>query len=138
MQEALQKLKTKLQEHGYSLTRPRQNVFIALLDHEPQSMPQLIARIGDKVDRASIYRVVAVFEKAGIAHRLSTGWKYKLELTDDFNHHHHHLTCLSCETVFSIPEDEEIEKLINAMASQKGFKATAHLLEIRGLCATCR
>lgn len=138
MQDALMKLKTMLQTNGYSLTRPRQHVFLALLDHEPQSMSQLIERIGTKVDRASVYRAIECFEKAGIVQRLSTGWKYKLELSDEFTQHHHHLTCTNCEAVFSITEDPHLERLIHELATQKGFRAVAHQLEIRGLCASCR
>jgi len=33
------------------------------------------------------------------------GWKYKLELSNAFQHHHHHLTCLQCGGVTPLPED---------------------------------
>ncbi|MEK7152407.1 MAG: hypothetical protein AAB834_00535 [Patescibacteria group bacterium] len=67
-----------LKEHGYSITQARTAVFDALLGQEPLSMQALVGRAG-QIDRASVYRAIALFERLHIVQRLNTGWKYKIE-----------------------------------------------------------
>lgn len=136
MSEPLDQLKQSLQGHG-SLTRPRQIVFSALLGREPQTMAQLVVACKDKVDRASIYRTIALFEQLGIVQRLQIGWKYKLELSDTFHHHHHHLTCLKCGQTIPFDEDQALEKKLKTIAESKNFTMQGHQLEIQGLCQPC-
>ena len=84
---------TRLRQEGFSITRQRQDVFKAILDHGPLSLPEIIRRLAEKVDRVSVYRIVGLYESLGIVQRLNNGFKYKLELSDSFTAHHHHLTC---------------------------------------------
>lgn len=127
-----------LKLHGHSLTAPRQTVFGALLDAEPQTMNQVVAACGLNIDRATVYRTIALFERLGISQRLQIGWKYKLELSDSFHHHHHHLTCLQCGKITPLPEDYDIELRLQVMADQADFTMQGHQLEIQGLCPNCR
>jgi Fur family ferric uptake transcriptional regulator len=138
MSEASQQLATYLKAHGQSLTKPRQIVFVALQNNQPQTMSQLVAASAGRVDRASVYRTVTLFEKLGIVQRLQLGWKYKLELSDAFQHHHHHLTCLRCGRVIPFDEAPSLEKNLRAIAQAKKFTMQGHQLEIQGLCANCR
>ncbi len=141
-------LKKVLKEHGSSLTSARLKVFEALTGHEPQSMAELIRQVDEKVNpavsndsrvnRASVYRTIALFEQLAIVHRLNTGWKYKLELTGRFMHHHHHLTCVSCGNIFPLPEDSRMEQYIHDLATSQHFLPSDHQLEIRGLCRVCQ
>jgi Fur family ferric uptake transcriptional regulator len=130
-------LQSTLKQHGYSLTQPRQIVFSALQNQEPKSMSEIV-KACKNIDRASVYRTIALFEKLGVIRRLQMGWKYKLELSDAFSHHHHHLTCTKCGKVITIRESSILEKQLNSLASAKGFQAQDHQLEIRGLCKTCQ
>lgn len=125
-----------LKSAGYSVTRARLAVFGALAGHEPLSMHQLIERAGH-IDRASVYRVVDLFERLGIVQRVNIGWKYKLELTDKFAEHHHHLSCTNCGRTISMNEDE-LEDLITKLAAGHHFTPHAHQIEIQGLCSHCR
>ena len=127
-----------LKTRGFSLTKARLLVFEQLVGKEPQTMHELYESVGGKIDRASLYRVVDLFERLSIVERLQTGWKYKLELTDTFNRHHHHLTCIDCGQVFPIKEDEETEVLISRLAEKHQFLASRHQLEIQGYCAPCQ
>lgn len=138
MNEALEKLVSTLKANGSSLTAPRKVVFLALLDTEPQTMGELVKTISNKVDRASIYRIIALFEQLGIVERLQLGWKYKLELSDTFAAHHHHITCINCGRVQSFEESTTIEYELKQLALDAGFKETGHQLEIRGLCGDCQ
>lgn len=130
-------LQNVLKQTGYSLTKARNLVFSSLQNQEPQTMNQLIAACGSAIDRASVYRTVALFEKLGIVQRLQIGWKYKLELSDSFHIHHHHLTCNNCGTIAPLHEDPELENRLLRLASGESFTPTSHQIEIRGLCHPC-
>jgi Fur family ferric uptake transcriptional regulator len=130
-------LRQHLKQHGQSLTKPRRIVFAALQGAEPQTMQQLVIAC-PSIDRASVYRAVALFERLGIVQRLQIGWKYKLELSDTFSHHHHHLTCLKCGRMIPFGEDKELENKLSAIASSQNFKMQGHQLEIQGLCNNCQ
>lgn len=138
MNDTLQKLTTTLKSNGYSLTAARRIVFTALLDKEPQTIAELTTATAGKINRASLYRVIELFEKLGIVQRLQIGWKYKLELSDDFTAHHHHMTCINCGRVQPFEENATIEFELKQLAKEAGFKETGHQLEIRGLCAVCQ
>jgi Fur family ferric uptake transcriptional regulator len=131
-------LQLTLQAAGQSLTRPRQIVFEALQDMEPMTMHDLSVACQDKVDRASIYRTIAVFEKLGIAQRLQIGWKYRIELSNAFQEHHHHLTCRVCGKIIPLHEDTALEERLSIVAASYSFKADDHQLEIRGVCSDCQ
>lgn len=125
-----------LKDAGYSLTKARLSVFEAFLgNHEPMSMGQLVA-VTPAVDRASVYRAVELFERLGVIQRITTGWKYKLELSDRFTDHHHHLTCTSCDRIITINE-YELEQFIAEVAQRAHFAPSAHQIEIQGICEDC-
>jgi Fur family transcriptional regulator, ferric uptake regulator len=138
MVEPLEQFKMTLKQHGQSLTSSRQLVFAALQDKEPQTMHEIVASCHDQVDRASVYRTIALFERLGIVQRLQIGWKYKLELSDAFHHHHHHLTCLRCGQIIPLPEDQQLEHRMRQLAAEAHFQTQDHQMEIRGLCQDCQ
>lgn len=138
MLDATRQLQTALKEQGYSLTRARLSVFEALQGKEPQTMRELTDQVDVAADRASIYRTIMLFERLGIVQRLQIGWKYKLELSAAFSHHHHHLSCVSCGLIIPIEEDKTLEKRISGVARAHHFQPTAHQLEIRGHCPACQ
>lgn len=130
-------LQQHLKQHRQSLTRPRQVVFAALQNKEPQTMQQLVAAC-PKIDRASVYRTVTLFEQLGIIQRLQIGWKYKLELADKFSRHHHHLTCLKCGRVIPFDESTELDNELRRIGGSNHFQMQGHQLEIQGSCQACR
>jgi Fur family transcriptional regulator, ferric uptake regulator len=138
MSDIAQLLGEELRKNGYSMTKARQLVFKALENQEPLSMNELVKAVEDKIDRASAYRTVALFEKLGIVQRLQIGWKYKLELSDRFNYHHHHVSCTNCGMVAPLREDSLLETSLQNLAREYGFTPQSHQIEIQGLCARCR
>ena len=130
------KLSMVLSANGLSKTSQRQAVFDALSTSEPLSMHELVGKLAGRVDRVSAYRTVAIFEKLGILQRLTHGFKYKLELSDDFNRHHHHLTCTNCGKVIDV-KAEAIEGFIASVAQENNFRLISHQIEIQGKCADC-
>lgn len=130
-------LKALLKKDGYSLTSPRKAVFDLMLNKEPQSMQVLIRRAEGKVDRATVYRTVELFERLGIVHRLNIGWKYKIELSDLFIGHHHHFHCGQCGMTYAMAANPMLETMIDTVAAKEGHSPRGHQLEIYGVCTDC-
>lgn len=131
-------LKAALAEHGYQYTKAREATFRLLISAEPQSMNEILQRAKGTVDRVSVYRNISVFEKIGLVHRVYIGWKYKLELSDEFTGHHHHLSCLKCGLVIDIEDEKHIDTFIREIADSFGFQPRRHQFEIDGYCRSCR
>lgn len=133
-----QLLQESLKTAGYSNTHARQIVFAALDQAEPQTVRQLTDKVSGQVDRASVYRAITLFETIGIVHRITIGWKYKLELSDQFVAHHHHLSCLSCGKTIDIGDEKHIDNFIKDVAANFGFEPRRHQFEIDGYCSDCK
>lgn len=131
------RFKRILQTSGHFVTRPRQRLFDLLQHHSPLPIKQLID-LAEHHDQATVYRNVILFEQLGIVNRLQLGRNAQLELSDKFQHHHHHLTCMHCGKVIAIKENRVIESEITRIGQQTGFTATDHVLEIRGHCSNCQ
>src|SRR4051812_47538661 len=107
-------LQQRLKGQGMNVTFARRHVFEALLAKETQTMNELIKACRD-IDRVSVYRSVALFERLGIVVRPPIGWKYQIELSDSFHRLHHHLACSSCGRIMPLPADEVIENRLQSI-----------------------
>ena len=130
-------LENILHTNGYSLTSARMAVFQTLKSSEPLYMKELCTTLTNIVDRASIYRIVDLFEKLHITDRLNIGWKYKIELSDVFSDHHHHIICTNCHIIQDLDENSELESTMKSLGKKHGFAITNHQIELRGICAEC-
>ena len=126
-----------LRENGYSITSQRLSVFDALQQiDDPITITQLADKLTD-MDRVSVYRTVELFEKVGIVHRLWTGFKSKIELSENFSPHHHHFTCLECDETIGL-NSEVLEKDLKDFECEYGFELTQHSVELSGYCTKCK
>lgn len=130
-----EEIKSVLKQQGFTATKTRMAVFQAILASQPATMSQLISAL-PLVDRATIYRSVELFVDLGIAKKVYTGFKYRVELGDSFQEHHHHLSCIRCGTVIDV-HTPEIEYAIEQTAANNGFRPIRHDLEITGYCSSC-
>ncbi|MDB5171064.1 MAG: Fur family transcriptional regulator [Candidatus Saccharibacteria bacterium] len=130
--------KKRLAEHGYQVTKAREATFKLLVSAEPQTIREILVKAQGVVDRVSVYRNVGVFEKIGLIHRVHIGWKYKLELSDEFVGHHHHLSCLKCGRVIDIEDEKHIDDFIKEVSAKFGFEPRRHQFEVDGYCKDCR
>jgi Fur family ferric uptake transcriptional regulator len=136
MPKQKQDITTVLRDNGLSVTRQRLLVFETLENREPVTMYELYDLVKDRLDRASLYRIVTAYEKLGIVSRINIGWKYKIELSDTFADHHHHLTCMRCDNITPMNENE-LEAFIEGLASSHKFTPLEHQIEIQGYCNKC-
>lgn len=134
----LSNFKQILSDNGYRLTDARIATFKLLMSPEPQSISQILRKATGNVDRVSVYRNIDIFEKLGIAHKIYIGWKYKIELSDDFVAHHHHLSCLGCGKTIDIQDEKHIDDFIKEVTSKYGFEPRRHQFEVDGYCNECR
>ncbi len=137
MQPKITTLSATLKQHSYSLTTARKTVFTVLAEHGALTMHELISYCSG-IDRASVYRTVELFETLAITHRVHIGWKYKVELSDSFDHHHHHATCTRCAASIILEEDSTFEEAIKRLANHYEFSVHSHQVELFGLCAECQ
>lgn len=130
-------LKTLLATKGFSITASRQLVFETIEQRSPITFKQLLMILHGQVDRASIYRIIDTFKKAGVIETFSVGKDLQLELSDSFKGHHHHLVCTNCGKVVEFADNPQLDVFIKATAFIHQFEAHQHQLEITGRCASC-
>ena len=125
-----------LKEHRVSLTKPRKEVYEVLSRNEPLTMQELIALLPD-LDKTTVYRTVELFEKISVVQRLQIGFKYKIELSNQYQEHHHHVTCTRCGQTTALPEDSLLEERLTELAHAQGYEPQDHQIEVRGICSDC-
>lgn len=136
MNKELRFFRELLIARGYFVTKPRLRLFAILQQHNTLTIRELIARLPQQ-DPATVYRNIKVFEELGIISRLQLGWQSKLELSDKFEHHHHHFSCINCGKVIVLEKNPILEREIEQLSNRQSFKPLDHQLEIRGLCSDC-
>ncbi|HEY5268588.1 MAG TPA: Fur family transcriptional regulator [Candidatus Saccharimonadales bacterium] len=132
-----QTFKRMLKENALSMTTPRLLIFNLLNNQIPLTINEIIIKVGETIDRVSVYRTINAFENIGIVQRVNLGWKYKIELSDMFQDHHHHLICLKCSKITPI-HDQALESYLLNVASLADFQTKNHQIEIQGYCKDCK
>ena len=99
---------------------------------------ELAARVsasGARVSRATLYRTLASLEAAGVVRRV--------DLDEDHAHfelaqraHHEHLVCERCGRIIEV-SDAGLERQLASILRAHGFRASRHLVQVFGTCASC-
>jgi Fur family ferric uptake transcriptional regulator len=102
-----------------------------------------IGRLLPALPRSSAYRHLVDLQGAGVVRRVAANDEFaRYELAEDLTEHHHHLLCVSCGKVVDVTPpstfERNIDKTVGALATEQGFQAHSHRLDILGLCAPCR
>ncbi len=127
----------ELKNVGLKATLPRLKV-LSLFENSKErhlsaeDVYKVLLTTGEDVGLATVYRVLTQFEQAGLLVRHHfEGGKAVFELNQ--GGHHDHIVCLQCSRVEEFC-DEEIEKLHNKAADERGFKINGHSLYIYADC----
>lgn len=97
---------------------------------------KVLLETGEEIGLATVYRVLAQFEAAGLVKRHNfEGGNSVFEL--DHAEHHDHMLCIKCGKVDEF-HDEIIEQRQMEVAKQKGYTMTDHGLYIYGICPDCK
>lgn len=107
----------------------------------PLTIPEILRR-GSRLAQSSVYRNLAVLERARVVRRVVTSEEHaRYELAEELAGHHHHLICASCGRVedFETPPRVEraLDRTMSEVASGAGFSPTHHRLDLVGLCERC-
>ena len=125
---------------GQRNTRQRRLVTAALAQFDDfrsaQEIHEALARQGDQVGRATVYRTLRAMSVAGDADVIvrADGETVYRSCTPN---HHHHLVCRSCGATVEIV-GPVVERWSNATAASHGYDEVSHTLEVFGRCRACR
>lgn len=108
---------------------------------QPLTIPQLAAA-APTVPQSSIYRNLAIFDSAGVVHRMPGSDDFgRWELAEHLVGHHHHLVCSRCglveDVVLPPTLEAELERALEQIASRRGFSLASHRLDLVGDCTSC-
>ncbi len=126
-----------LREHRARVTDARKEIFDILKRSNEALSLQAIVKQAHHTDRASVYRIISLFEQLHIVNTLLVGWKKRFELAAPFRPHHHHFVCNSCAKVEEIGS-AHLEHLISTISQQYSFSPVSHSFEVKGMCKTCQ
>ena len=130
-------LSETFEQHGFRLTKPRQQIFDILKNSEIPLTVGDIAKNFKNINRTSIYRTLIIFDRLKIINTIYIGWKNYYELAEPFIPHHHHLYCINCQNAEPI-QPKELEKLVDYIGKKYNFIVTKHHFELEGICEKCR
>ena len=129
----------ELRKAGLKVTLPRVKILQILENADPQQQHMSAEDVyralidsGEDVGLATVYRVLAQFETAGLVvrHNFETG-SAVFEL--DSGAHHDHIVCLDCGAVVEFV-DGAIERRQERVASEHGFELADHTLTLYARC----
>jgi Fur family ferric uptake transcriptional regulator len=128
-------------EHGLKSTKQRSLIVDVFFEmHGHFSVEEVWGRVrqdNPRVSVATVYRTMKLLAESGLAHARNFGdgqTRYESAIGRD---HHDHLICTRCGTIIEF-ENDQIERLQDAVARRHGFKVTSHKMELYGLCRECQ
>jgi Fe2+ or Zn2+ uptake regulation protein len=130
----------RAREAGLRRTRALEEVLRLLITAD---QPLTLAHIaeaqamGEKADRATIYRLLTKLERLGIIRRLGLHDRsaYYTYLVPES--HHDYLICTQCGSIQRLDVACPVMELERQIASTSGFSGLYHELEFFGVCPGC-
>lgn len=131
-----------LRDRGYRVTAPRQTIVESILGFDRAfSADDLIQYLSDadpSVGRATVFRTLDMLVNLRLLDRLhAADGCHSYVLAHSRSRHYHHLICNSCGTVVPF-ESCNIEALYPTVSRETDFQISSHMLELFGLCGSCR
>lgn len=139
----IESIVSAIDRRGLRVTGPRRTVIAAMARFgRPFSASELtlaVARLNPAVGRASVYRTLALLARTGAVERLHGAGRERYTLCAQ-DSHHHHVTCTRCGRTgdFALSQMVGLEQAVDAAVAALGYRAQSHVLEVRGLCRSCR
>ncbi|MCA1827479.1 MAG: transcriptional repressor [Myxococcales bacterium] len=122
------------------ITRPRR-ALLELIERSPKplgprELHRELRRAGVRIDRVSVYRNVAALLELGLLHRVlgSTAVRPCVERAQKC---HHAIVCTACGSAREF-HSVALEKALGDVRRSTRYRVLGHLLELRGLCESCR
>lgn len=128
-----------LKQAGHRLTGPRLAVLEAIESGDGPLSPGEVLERGrqtyPELGRATVYRTLDLLTDLGMLRPvfLGDGGTRVVAVRDGY----HHLLCLRCGAAVCFDECV-VTDLAATLSERLGFQVKSHLLELFGLCASCR
>jgi len=140
-----QELKDRLVEYmdreGLRSTAQRRlvsDIFFKSIGHlSIEDMLEKVRAIDQGVGYATVYRTLKLLKDSGLAFERHFGDGISRYEVADEGEHHDHLICQTCDKIVEF-EDDEIERLQEALAQSYGFELRRHKHELYGICGDCQ
>lgn len=130
-----------MSERGLKSTRQRSLIIDLFFEmHGHLSVEDVWSRVRQddpRVSVATVYRTMKLLSEAGLAHARNFGDGQTRFEPAVGREHHDHLICTRCGTIIEF-ENDQIERMQDAVARRHGFKVTSHKMELYGLCKSCQ
>lgn len=132
----------RLQDGGYRLTAPRQAVVEIIANSEflldPQRLYDQARQRYPKLGLVTVYRTLEKLEELGLVQRVHhpDGCQAFIAAVSG---HTHLLICERCSRVeYFSGDNERMDRLMDAVSQESGYKIKDHWLQLFGLCASCQ
>jgi Fur family ferric uptake transcriptional regulator len=102
-----------------------------------QQLHETLRERGDAVGLATVYRTLQALVDGGEVDVLRTEDGESLYRRCARREHHHHLVCRACGRTVEI-DGPTVEAWAAKVATEHGFTAIEHTVELWGVCAGCR
>ena len=139
--QALAHARAICNKEGLRLTENRETVLRILLEHhKPLGAYEIIEHFdwkGRKPAPAQIYRAIRFLEGIGLVHRLESRNTYFACYRAGEECRQAFLVCDGCNSVAELPA-ASLFRSLDQTARSAGFEPCSSLLEVRGLCPSCR
>ncbi len=134
-------LQEKLNQKGLRLTRPRQVVInileTASVPLSPQTIHQRALDQNENIGLVTVYRTLDLLDDFGLVRRVHSQDECQGYVLASPGHHHH-LVCRSCKNAVEFIGSEDLTMIVQRVERQTGYQVSDHLLELYGLCPTCK
>lgn len=139
---ALSRAEALCAERGARLTALRKRVLeLVWAGHRPRGAYQILddlrAAEGKGVAPLTVYRALEFLEEQGLVHRIECLNAYVGCPEPKDSHRGQFLVCTVCGVTVEI-DDPDIRATIETAAAAHGFVVDHPVVEVRGLCRTCR
>ncbi len=131
----------KLTDANCRITAPRRAVMRVLLDTDVPMIPKEILEAGQQyhanLGLVTVYRTLELYEELEIAHRvhLSDGCHGYLPTKPG---HRHVVICQRCGRSMEFLGRDDLDVLVARVEARTGYRIEDHLLQLFGVCPSCR
>ena len=138
-EERMTSFHARLKEKGLKSTGQRDDiarVFFGIGRHiSAEELYAEVKKVSPHVGYATIYRTLRLLRECGLLQeRHFDEGQARYEAVD--HHHHDHFICERCGKIIEF-ENDNIERLQEAVARQLGAQLRRHKMELYGVCADC-
>lgn len=138
MNDFVDEAEGRLRAEGYRVTRARRQVIAILASADRALSPYALleALVEQRPDVVTVYRILELLEHLGLVHRVHSLNGYVACTRLAGGGCHHPLICIRCGRIAEC-QGEGLHELEARLAGD-GWEVTGHVLEIQGVCPSCR